>query len=205
MSRTILSVLAAGAFLAFPASELSGQIMDMERESHPGMDAVSLHVTGGGFFSTSNLGGGNEFDDTGALGAQATYWAHRNVGVRGNLLWASPDLLVEQESPLLNEDPNVYHYSGDLLLRFPFQMTGQMSWFPYIVGGLGGKTYDFETRSTDTDFAGNFGAGLELRLGELGRWGLNTEVRDFVSDFDRAGFNRTLNDVVWTGGLSINF
>lgn len=202
MKRKIISALVAVAFVV-PASDLTGQIM--ERESHAGMDVFSVSVNGGGFFPVSSLGAGNEFDDAGSVGGTLTYWVHRNAGVRANVLWASTDFLGAQDSPLQGEDPDVYHYSGDLLLRLPLPGTEQVSWFPYIVGGLGGKTYDFQTRTTDTDFTGNFGAGVELRFGEMGRWGINTEVRDFVSNFDRFGFDRTQNDVVWTGGISVNF
>ena len=203
MNKMITFALTTALAFAVSGGSLTAQVMD--RESHPGMDMFSINVSGGGLFPISSLGDGNEFDDAGSVGGSLTYWAHENAGIRASFLWASTDFLGADDNPLIGEDPDVYHYSGDLLLRLPLPGTEQVSWFPYIVGGLGGKTYDFQTLSTDTDFTGNFGAGLELRFGEMGRWGINTEVRDFVSNFDRHGFDRTQNDVVWTGGLTLNF
>jgi hypothetical protein len=190
-------------FAAFASADLSAQVMD--RHGQAGVDFLSVGLYGGGFFPASNLGAGTEFDNTGTVGGTVTLWAHRNVGVRANVLWSSLNVVGPGENPLAGEDPDVWHYSGDVLLRLPFTTAGELSWFPYLVGGLGAKTYDFETRSTDTDFAGNYGAGVELRFGPEGRWGVNTEVRNLMSNFDRAGFDTTLNDVIWTGGFTLNF
>ena len=55
----------------------------------------------------------------------------------------------------------------------------------------------------DTQFAGNFGAGIEFRFGREGRWGIHAEVRDFISDFDLSGVDGTQNDVIYTGGISL--
>lgn len=204
MNKKMLSALVVAAFLAVPTAELTGQVM--QRESQPGMDVFSINVNGGGFFPLSTLGGDNEFDDAGSVGGALTYWFHNNAGVRANFLWASTDFVGLEDSPLQGEDPDVYHYSGDVLLRLPLPGPEVVdSWFPYIVGGIGGKTYDFQTLTTDTDVTGNFGVGVEFRFGEMSRWGINTEVRDFVSNFDRQGIDRTQNDLVWTGGLTLNF
>lgn len=203
MKKSLVGAMTLAVLVVFSAANVSAQLMD--RDSHPGTDVLSFNLYGGGFFSTSTLAAGTEFDDTGTVGGTVTYWVHHNVGVRGNVLWASPAVVTADENPLVGEDPNVWHYSGDLVLRLPLPATGRMSLSPYLLGGLGGKTYDFETLSTASDFAGNFGVGVEVRFGETGRLGLNTEVRDFISNFDRHGFDSTLNDVFWTGGITFNF
>jgi len=206
MKNSIMYIAAAIALAAFVTGELSAQQLG---GGHPGGDRFSVNVHGGGFFATSSLGAATEFDDTGTVGGNATLWLHRNVGVRASVLWAQPDVIDERvftqtNSSIAREDPDVWLYSGDLVLRLPLA-GGNFTWFPYAVGGFGGKTYDFATLSSATDFAGNFGAGVELRFGHSGRWGINTEVRDFVSSFDRLGFDETLHDVIWTGGISLTF
>lgn len=203
-----LSVIIVAALAAFTAAEASAQ---MGGSAHAGNDVVSLNLYGGGYFSGSTFSDGTEFDDTGALGANATVWAHRNLGIRGNVLWFQPDVIGTSQAQLLNQNPDVIHYSGDVVLRMPMAARENLSWYPYILGGVGGKSYDFEPLDEEsplereTDFAGNVGVGLEVRFGETGRWGIHTEVRDFISEFDRAQLNETLHDVIWTGGLSFNF
>jgi len=208
MKKFTFVAMSAIALTAFTFTGLSAQ-QQFGGNSHPGADRLSFTAFGGGLFSTSALGGGTEFENTGTLGGNVTFWATHNLGVRANVLWSPPDIRSDRVGingpPLVGEDPNVWHYSGDVVLRLPLPATANISFFPYLLGGLGAKTYDFETLGTETDFAGNFGAGLEFRFGETGRWGINTEIRDFVSNFDRAGFDRTLHDVVWTGGLTLNF
>ena len=56
--------------------------------------------------------------------------------------------------------------------------------------------------STWTNFAGNFGAGVEYRFGRIG---VRAEGRDFVYKFDRYGFNRTQHDIAWQGGVTVSF
>ncbi|HSL70274.1 MAG TPA: hypothetical protein VK864_08515, partial [Longimicrobiales bacterium] len=75
-------------------------------------------------------------------------------------------------------------------------------WFPYVVAGAGGKTYDFDLNDRETDFAGNFGGGIEYRFA---RWGIQAEVRDVVSKFERFGVNETQHDIAWTAGLTLSF
>lgn len=194
----LIAVTAAFTSVDLQAQQIGGQ-------SHPGADVLSFSVVGGGYFSTSDLGSGTEFDDSGTVGGTATYWAHPNIGVRGNVLWSPPDVRSPAESQLAGQDPNIWLYSGDVVLRMPLPASANMSWYPYLAGGVGGKTYDFETLDAETDFSGNVGVGVELRFGQTGRWGIHTEVRDFISNFDRLGHDETLNDVVWTGGVSVNF
>lgn len=205
MSRKLFYTFMVAVAAAFSAGDISAQ-QTLGGSGHAGADRLSIQGYGGGFFSASSLGGGNTFDDTGILGGNVTFWATRYVGVRGSLAWSPPDVITQTaDNVLTGEDPNVWNYSGDVVLRLPLPATQEVSFFPYILGGLGGKTYDFETLSTETDFAGNFGLGVEARFGENGRWGINTEVRDIVSSFDRFGADETLHDVIWTGGISLNF
>jgi hypothetical protein len=173
------------------------------QQAAPGQDIVSITAFGGGLFPTGDLGAG-EFDNSGTGGVTAGIWLGRYVGIRGNVLFARTDVNGGVPAQLVGSNPDVWLYSADLLLRYPIDVgAGWLS--PYAIGGLGGKTHDFSGRGTETDFAGNFGAGLEYRFGPTSRWGIYSEVRDFVSRFERYGIRDTQHDVVWTGGVSLNF
>lgn len=169
-----------------------------------GNDIVTINAYGGGFSPATDLTTSNSrFRNSGTVGGTVTLWAHPNVGIRGNLLYARTDAGSGAPDALAGERPNVWAYSGDLVLRMPFAArNGRDTWFPYVVGGLGGKTYEFDTLDTETDFAGSFGAGLEYRFGP---WGVHAEVRDIVTSFDRFGAEKTLHDVVWTAGIGWSF
>lgn len=169
-----------------------------------GSDIFTINVYGGGYAPTASLTPGSEFDDSGTVGAAGTLWVHRNVGVRANVLWARTDAPAGAPAPLGGERPDVWAYSGDVVLRLPLEVGNGQTWFPYVVGGLGAKTYDFEREDmdTETDFAGNFGGGLEYRINRVG---LQAEVRDIVSSFERFDIDETQHDVVWTAGLTVSF
>jgi hypothetical protein len=168
-----------------------------------GSDIVTINAYGGGFSPAADLTADERFGRSGTVGGAVTLWVHPVVGVRGNLLYARTDVPAAAPDPLAGENPNVWAYSGDLVLRLPrTAANGRDTWFPYIVGGLGAKTYSFDTLSTETDFSGNFGAGIEYRFAQ---WGLQGEVRDIVSRFDRFGVDRTQHDVVWTAGITLSF
>lgn len=167
-----------------------------------GNDIVTINLYGGGYAPTASLAPESEFDDSGTVGGAATVWVHRNVGLRANALFAKTDAPSGVPDPLGGESPNVWAYSGDLVLRLPLSVGGRATWFPYVVGGLGGKTYDFEDADTETDFAGNFGGGIEYRFNQVG---LQAEVRDVVSSFERFGIDEVQHDVVWTAGITLSF
>jgi hypothetical protein len=136
-------------------------------------DLFTVNVYGGGYSPTSSLAVGHEFENSGAVGGAVTIWVNQYMGVRGNVLYARTDISSGAPAPLAGEDPSVWAYSGDLILRHGHSSHGGGgTLFPYIVAGLGGKTYDFDRQGTETDFAGNFGAGVEYRFA---RWGVQAE------------------------------
>lgn len=196
--------LATALMLAFSGSA-AAQTFD-----RPEKDRVTIQAFGGGFSPTSDIGGA-DFDTFGTAGASVAVWLHRFVGVRGNLLYTQSQL--DNDGPVPDgtlgsafaADPDTWLYNGDLIVRYAFAAGANGFLVPYAIGGLGAKTYDFDGLDTETDFAGNFGAGLEYRFGQQGRWGVHAEVRDFVSEFDSFGADDTLHDVVWTGGFNVSF
>ena len=180
------------------------QAQSTEPRGAAGSDVFTLNVYGGGYAPTADIAPGAGFDASGTIGAAGTVWVHRNVGLRANVLWARTDAPAGAPVPLEGERPDVWSYSGDVVLRLPLALGDAASWFPYLVAGAGAKTYDFEQDGTDTetDFAGNFGAGLEYRFERVG---LQAEVRDVVSSFERFEIDEVQHDVVWTAGITVSF
>ena len=195
-SRKIATMLALTVCPLASALDLTAQ-----STRDPGQDIISLNVIGGGFSPASDLGG-SEFDATGTVGGTVGVWVHRYVGIRAAVVWAQTDV-SGPTSDVTGVDPNVWAYSGDLVLRVP--LGARSGWIiPYILGGLGAKTYDFEGVDTETEFAASFGAGVEYRF-PSSRWGINLEARDYVSDFEFYGIDETQHDLVWTGGITLSF
>ena len=89
-----------------------------------------------------------------------------------------------------------------MVLRYPLQ-AGSGTVAPYVLGGLGAiSVHQLESDSTWSKFAGNFGAGVEYRLGRVG---IRAEGRDLVYKFDRYGFDKTQHDIAWQGGVTLSF
>lgn len=195
--KTFIAISMSLVLMLF-ASEAHAQV---QPATPPGN--IFFSVDGGGFFPTSDLGDA-EFDNTGTVNATLGSWFNDFVGVRANVLWANPDITGNAPAELEGESPDIWHYSGDVLLRFPVEF-GQGSLMPYAIGGLGARTMNFEGVDNETDFAGNVGGGLEYRFGAMQQFGVNTEVRGFGSNFEAFGIDETLWDVTWTGGLTFAF
>jgi hypothetical protein len=175
----------------------------LAQDASPGNDNLTISVYGGGLWPSGDLGP-TEFNSSGTVGGTVGWWITRNVGIRGNVAFARTDVPAGAPTDLIGQNPDVWFWNADVLVRFPFQVAdGFLS--PYLLGGLGGKTYDFSTLGNETDFAGNFGGGVEYRIGPTSRWGVFTELKTFVSEFDRFGVSDTQWDVGWTGGISLNF
>jgi len=175
----------------------------LAQDKSPGNDRFQISVSGGGFWPVGDLGAG-EFDSSGTVGATVGWWFTPNIGVRANGMFARTSADILSPAPFAGENPDVWLWNGDLVVRFPLQVAD--TWLsPYVLGGVGGKTYDFNTLGNATDFAGNFGGGVELRVGPENRWGIFSEFRSFVSDFDRFGVSDTQWDLAWTGGISLSF
>ena len=71
---------------------------------------------------------------------------------------------------------------------------------PYVLAGVGEvRIHDKGSDSTFTRFAGNFGLGVGYALGRVG---LRAEARNMIYKFDRFGYSKTQNDLLWQAGLS---
>lgn len=191
-----------GVFLMAVTHPVSAQTR-MTR--YTGWEHGSFSLYAGGLSPSTHIGRGG-FDPSATVGATLGFWVNQYAGVRVNGLFARTRADAPVSTDLGIDNPNVWMYDGDIVLRVP--MSVEAGWLtPYILGGLGGKTYDFRTpgMGSQTYFTGNFGGGLEYMLPGMSRWGLNLEVRDFVSKFTMGDFDNTQHDVVWTGGIRFTY
>ncbi len=193
---SVAAVLSLGAPIAISA------------QAEPGEDRFTLSLVGGSFHPTSELQIGenyNRFDEAWSVGGAATLWATRNLGVRASLLWAPSEAIAVpgRGATFEGEDPRFLSYSGDILFRFPLE--SDFHWYPYLLVGVGGKQYSFETLDSQTHLAGSLGTGFEVRFGEASNWGFGGELRSILSSFDSFGFDETQNDVALTVGVSFSF
>lgn len=203
--KRILTTGVAVLFGLATAGAASAQQMDDDDYEDEMVDGFSVAALGGGLSPAADVGDG-DFDASGSGGLEATAWLGDHVGLRATGLYAATDAAPQIPPVLEGEDPNVFLYSGDVVLRYPIDVMATDGFLqPYLVGGLGAKTYDFETIDTETDLAGNVGAGVEYRVGDEGRWGLLVEARDYISEFDQLGVEDTQHDIAWTAGVSLNF
>ena len=86
---------------------------------------------------------------------------------------------------------------------------------PFVFGGVGAAILDIQGGDTESYFAGNFGAGVEVAVHR--NWAVRAELRDFiyaVDNLDAAsaaalglpdGFDETVNDVQISGGVTVRF
>ena len=132
-----------GILLALGAlGATSAEAQDLAPRGAAGSDILTLNLYGGGYSPASSLSSGVDFRNSGTVGGSATVWVHPLIGVRANVLYARTEISAGAPEPLEGENPNIWSYSGDAVLRLPFAAAnGRDTWFPYLVGGLGAKTY----------------------------------------------------------------
>lgn len=82
-------------------------------------------------------------------------------------------------------------------------LSGERRVQPFVTGGLGIAVFDRRTGPTSTNFAVNFGGGVDIRLTQQLR--LRAELRDFVSERPALSTERATHNVVPTVGLAFKF
>ncbi len=203
MSKRSLFLVVAGLAALGPAPLAAQQRSDVTPAR---AGSTGGRVTVGGAFG--GLSGAANLDPQGAatwrLGWAAsldvTGWLTEYVGIRASGGWAQDSI---QGALLAGRGRfNKFTYDADLVLRYPIRGTaGTLS--PYLLGGVGAiSVHQLDASDTWSKFAGNFGAGLEYRFGQVG---LRAEGRDFVYNFDRYGFNKTQHDIAWQGAITLSF
>ena len=196
MLRRSLALSLALAAIAVSPAALHAQ------NSNPLADRFTVSAAFGGLSGAANLNSAGTADwRLGWAGSlDASYWILPRVGVWIGGTWAQDSL---RSGAITGRGKfNKFAYDGDIILRYPVT-TGTSTVVPYVVGGAGAiSVHQLGSDSTWTKFAGNFGAGIEYRLGRVGG---RAEGRDYVYKFDRYGFDKTQHDIAWQGGVTVSF
>jgi hypothetical protein len=196
MLRRTLSLSVALSAIALAPVALHAQ------NSSPLADRFTVSAAFGGLSGAAKLNNAGTADwRLGWAGSlNASYWVLPRVGLRIGGTWAQDSL---RSGAIAGRGKfNKFAYDADLVLRYPVT-AGASTLVPYVVGGAGAiSVHQLASDSTWTKFAGNFGGGLEYRLGRVG---VRAEGRDYVYKFDRYGFDKTQHDIAWQGGVTVSF
>jgi hypothetical protein len=195
ISRALVTATILLAFVLVPASAQA-------QFGSPADARFFVGIQAGGATPMTDLPDGTRILTGAAVGMTAGTWFTPSVGVRGNLLWGRTSARpASLEAPLARERPHVLQYGGDVLVRIPGIPEGPSDWGLYAIGGIGAKTWSWNGNDTSTTgLAGNLGVGLAAQPGSSDRWGLQLEVRNFMSQFEDFGMERTFHDLTWTAG-----
>lgn len=202
--------------LLYPTSEASAQFWQAGRL---GDDIGSLGIIAGVVSPTTTLPDGSSHDAGTAIGATGTVWPLDYLGARASVVYGkTAGVHGERFSAAAAHDPKVFLYSAELAIRYPFAGE-RFSWFPYLSGGPGAKSYRWaidRPRVGDTSFAWSIGGGVDVRPTRSGSVGIQVDVRNYQSRYqwhglgyraavpDDQAWGPILNDVVITAGLTLN-
>ena len=195
-SRLGFAVVLATAVALTPAA------LRAQSASSVAGERLTLAAAFGGLSGAANLNDAGTADWRlgWAATVNATYWPQQYIGLRASGGWAQDS--ARATTFVGRGKFNKFNYEADVVLRYPVG-AGSSTVIPYVLGGAGAiSVHQLGSDSTWTKFAGNFGAGLEYRFGQLG---LRLEGRDYVYTFDRNGFDKTQHDVAWQGGVTVSF
>ena len=152
----------------------------------------------GGVSAADNFGIGVDWRAGWSAAANLTYRFTNGLGLRGDATFAQNDLRgasVPGEGRI-----NKISYIGNVVLNSAGPLGGERL-TPYALAGLGAVTVHAKgSDSSFTRLGGDLGLGVWYRLGRLG---LRAEGRDVMYKFDRFGYNKRQNDVVWEGGVTV--
>ena len=163
------------------------------------MRGRTLGVGLGGVSATSNLAVGVDWRAGWSAAANLTYGLTRNLGLRGDATLAQNDLGGFGTTIPGERRFNKVSYLGNVVWQ-TVGMEGERV-HPYVLAGAGAvRVHDKGSDSTFSRFAGDVGLGVAYRLGRLG---LRAEARDVMYKFDRFGYSRRQNDVLWQGGVTV--
>lgn len=149
-----------------------------------------------GAFSVSPFIGGYVFEGNQDIENDFTYGIDLGYHFTDNLAAEAAFNFVETnfDGPL-NRDLKLYSYHVDML--YHFRPSGKL--VPFVALGVGALSYEPEKAKNDTDFAGNYGVGLQYFLND--NIALRCDVRHLLS------FNsgEEYNNLLYTAGVSFLF
>lgn len=176
-----------GALVAAP---LAAQSQQVER--------LTLGANFGGSSASSDLGATTGWKAGWSAGANLTYHMTPRFGLRADADIAQNYLNGGSALPGEQRLNKVSYIADGVWQREEAANTKLM---PYLLAGVGAvRIHDKGSDSSFTRFAGNVGLGLGYRLGRLG---LRAEGRNMMYKFDRFGYSKTQNDLLWQAGLTL--
>lgn len=171
--------LVAGLLIAAPLHAQAGAKSSLGITPYAGYMKFGNIVNGPLGTSLRNAG-------TAVYGAELSLGLARNLALVGNVGYAQPDL--EVGLPLVGGlsvgESSVLLYDAGLRLSVPLQ-SGGLPLTPFVQAGAGGIRQSVRVdpvKTHSTDFAYNFGGGVDLALSP--RLGLQVMAKDYVGKFD---------------------
>ena len=216
MKQPLVILGAALVFTAYLPANLSAQLWEAGLAGEE-LGSVALHF--GAFVPRTTLPDGGSWETGTAVGASLGLWAHPNLGFRMQVIRTYTEGVQpggDLYSAAAENAGRVWTYSGEVALRYPI-MDGRAA--PFISGGPAGKSYRWKygMYKGGTAFAWTAAGGLDFRPTASGTLGLVVEARYYRSnylwhgvswkgpmpDFERTA--PTVNDIMITGGVALNF
>ncbi|HKA57437.1 MAG TPA: outer membrane beta-barrel protein [Gemmatimonadales bacterium] len=180
--------------LIIAASPVAAQ---QQPQQPPQQERWILGAHAGGSSATADFSSSTNWQTGWSAGANATYLFAAKLGVRADANFAQNDLSGGSGIPGEARFDKLA-LMGDVVYQTPKPMK---SLAPYALAGIGAvRVADKGSDSSFTNFGGNLGLGVGYKLG---RWGLRAEGRDLIYKFDHFGYDKTQNDLLWQGGVTI--
>ncbi len=195
MFRYLSRTLAALAVLALPGT------LAAQDQQH----AFFLGGYGGGAYHLTNLSASGapsaDFKPGWSLGATAGFDIGRYFGLHGDFTYTNTE--ARGAMTFTGVTFRRFYYGAHLEARYPLTT----SFTPYLFAGGGAVTID-QTSGTEvgvfTKPAAMYGLGFSYQLPDS-PLGLFLEGKNMVYKWDKGGFNSTLIDLAYVGGLSYRF
>lgn len=159
---------------------------------------VTLGANFGGASAPTNLTTTTDWKTGWSAAATLGYRLSSRWGLRADANVAENNLSGNPTVPGEQQFNKVSYIANGVWQREELPGTKVM---PYVLAGVGAvRVSDKGTDSSFTRFAGNVGAGVGYKLGRIG---LRAEGRDLMYKFDRFGYSKTQNDLLWQAGLTV--
>ena len=159
---------------------------------------LTLGANVGGSSANTDLGSSTGWKSGWSAGANLTYRLTARFGLRADANLAQNDLAGAPSMPGEGRFNKAAYMADGVLQREELPGTKIM---PYVLAGIGAvEVHDKGSDSSFTRFAGNVGLGVGYKLGRVG---LRAEGRSLMYKFDRFGYSKTQNDLLWQAGLTV--
>ena len=159
---------------------------------------LTLGANFGGSSASADLGSNSGWKSGWSAGANLTYRLTSRFGFRADANLAQNDLAGAASIPGEHRFNKAAYMADGVLQREELPGTKVM---PYVLAGVGAvQVHDKGSDSSFTRFGGNVGVGVGYKLGRVG---LRAEGRSLMYKFDRFGYSKTQNDLLWQAGLTV--